>query len=405
MTGEVQNDSRRQPTGLEFQPNHPNVMAARAVGGRLPRLVLFSGPNCSLCDTAKVALAKVRQSRPFELDTINIQDKGQEAWKKKYVYWIPALHLEGKEIAKDEAVLGNNDDEAANSDKDNFFEISRCFNCGKEDHKVPDCPLRPNRELISLSRQYYQFYQGILGLRNWQRVHTVEAWRQQRLDWLDEFQPGAIKGELLQDALAFSNDELLKNISAWGYPPGWVALANPQERVRARILNEYNGLAGEDVDISFQIHGEDETPEILSLHSGEGSARAGVEECRTMTEGSSSSLSPFRWANYPASYFSSQHLVLYGPPPMRDEPRETWDSTTFNSTEMYLHQFPPDFCRFQPPPPPDEPPPLPPSPFPLPPPPPVPPPLPDEQSSKHLHSRNIGCCEDPESDMDLSDPE
>ena len=38
--------------------------------------------------------------RAFQLDIINIQDKGQEKWKKKYVYWIPALHLEGKEIAK-----------------------------------------------------------------------------------------------------------------------------------------------------------------------------------------------------------------------------------------------------------------------------------------------------------------
>ena len=31
---------------------------------------------------------------------INIQDPGQEKWKRKYVYWIPALHLEGKEVAK-----------------------------------------------------------------------------------------------------------------------------------------------------------------------------------------------------------------------------------------------------------------------------------------------------------------
>ena len=36
----------------------------------------------------------------FELETINIQDKDQERWKKKYVYWIPALHIEGKEVAK-----------------------------------------------------------------------------------------------------------------------------------------------------------------------------------------------------------------------------------------------------------------------------------------------------------------
>ncbi|KAG6334517.1 hypothetical protein ID866_4570, partial [Astraeus odoratus] len=36
----------------------------------------------------------------FELEVINIQDKGQERWKKKYTYWIPALHLDGQEIAK-----------------------------------------------------------------------------------------------------------------------------------------------------------------------------------------------------------------------------------------------------------------------------------------------------------------
>ncbi|KAG6817781.1 hypothetical protein H0H87_003189 [Tephrocybe sp. NHM501043] len=74
-------------------------MAAARLG-RLPRLTLFSGPDCSLCDIAKAELARVRQHRPFQLDTVNIQDPGQEKWKKKYVYWIPALHLEGKEIAK-----------------------------------------------------------------------------------------------------------------------------------------------------------------------------------------------------------------------------------------------------------------------------------------------------------------
>jgi len=42
----------------------------------------------------------VRLSRPFDLNIVNIHDKGQERWLQKYVYWIPALHLEGKEIAK-----------------------------------------------------------------------------------------------------------------------------------------------------------------------------------------------------------------------------------------------------------------------------------------------------------------
>ena len=45
-------------------------------------------------------MAKVGQIRKFQLETINIQDKGQEKWKRKYVYWIPALHVEGEEVAK-----------------------------------------------------------------------------------------------------------------------------------------------------------------------------------------------------------------------------------------------------------------------------------------------------------------
>ena len=36
----------------------------------------------------------------FEWEVVNIQEKGLEHWKKKYVYWIPALHLNGQEIAK-----------------------------------------------------------------------------------------------------------------------------------------------------------------------------------------------------------------------------------------------------------------------------------------------------------------
>lgn len=55
----------------------------------LPVLVAFQQPK--LMESVQ---------RGFDLEIINIQDKGQERWKKKYVYWIPALHLDGKEIAK-----------------------------------------------------------------------------------------------------------------------------------------------------------------------------------------------------------------------------------------------------------------------------------------------------------------
>ncbi|EUC55914.1 DUF836 family protein [Rhizoctonia solani AG-3 Rhs1AP] len=67
---------------------------------RLPRLTLFSGPQCSLCDIAKAELKTLRKEHNFELTTIDIHSPGQESWKRRYVYWIPALHLDDIEIAK-----------------------------------------------------------------------------------------------------------------------------------------------------------------------------------------------------------------------------------------------------------------------------------------------------------------
>ena len=112
----------------------------------------------------------------------------------------------------------------------------RCFNCGHPDHKVTECPFRANRELIALSRQYYEYSQGARGFANSQRFHAVEAWRQQRLTWLEEFEPGIIKGELLKEALSSSNEEWLKNISVWGYPLGWVSHIDPRERDRKSVV-------------------------------------------------------------------------------------------------------------------------------------------------------------------------
>jgi hypothetical protein len=71
--------------------------------------------------TAKAALAEVKASDPFSLSVINIQDKEQQKWKRKYggsptitsisascrhssvpltVYDIPVLHVEEKLAAK-----------------------------------------------------------------------------------------------------------------------------------------------------------------------------------------------------------------------------------------------------------------------------------------------------------------
>ncbi|KJA26985.1 hypothetical protein HYPSUDRAFT_212670 [Hypholoma sublateritium FD-334 SS-4] len=455
---------------------------------RIPRLTLFSGPNCSLCDTAKSALIKVRQQRDFQLDTVNIQDAGQEKWKRKYVYWIPALHLEGKEIAKEpesESALsrdaGRDADgydeitplffyqhsrgdlpagweqygvfERAHVDvlglaeltpSNEFENISRCFNCGDPDHKIPECPMRVNRELVALSRQYYQFYQG--STTAWKRIHSVEAWRQQRLDWLEEFEPGKIKGELLKGALRdeYANEEeWLKNISLWGYPRGWVSQKDPRELARARIWNENEGDAEDDVDHDtvFEIHGDGDVVETLSfrdafpivMHGQNLRAPTSSKSCgrsNSLTVTSSSNPPPaaelIRWAHYPPSYFSSQHLVLYRPP----VPRETWSSTIFENTEAYLYQFyraarpPPPPSEAPPPLPPSPPPPLPPNPPPphplstpplppkfppplFPPPPPSPPRMDDaEHGGTPLESTNHDEQDDlSEADMDFSDSE
>ena len=252
---------------------------------------------------------------------------------------------------------------------------SRCFNCGHPDHKVTDCPIRANRELIALSRQYHDFYQSARGLGNSQRFHIVEAWRQQRLDWLEEFEPGTIKGELLKDALSNGNDEWLKNISVWGYPLGWVSHIDPRERVRDRIWNENTGDVVEELEAAehFEIHGDEEVVELLSFKYNESEEEITAKRTPTSTSTttptttrfpspsiSSSapplcSMPPTRWATYPTSYFSSQALVLYNPPTRN----ERWDSSIFHDTDAYLNQF---SASSQPPPPQDEPPPLPPGP-------------------------------------------
>lgn len=45
-------------------------------------IVTLIALSCS--QTAKAALAEVKASTPFSLSVINIQDKGQEKWKRKY---------------------------------------------------------------------------------------------------------------------------------------------------------------------------------------------------------------------------------------------------------------------------------------------------------------------------------
>ncbi|KII88161.1 hypothetical protein PLICRDRAFT_175798 [Plicaturopsis crispa FD-325 SS-3] len=366
---------------------------------RIPRLTLFSGPNCSLCDTAKAELARVRQSRSFELETINIQDQGQEKWKKKYVYWIPALHLDGKEVAKGRwdasAVIQaldtweKSDQDTDDDDIDGAYE-RRCFNCGASDHAVSACPTPRNSQLISLSRQLFEFYRTT-PTSNPERIHVVEAWKQQRLDWLDEFDPGTLKGTLLREALDLSDGEhsgeWLRNIALWGYPRGWIGYKDPRERVYRRIAYEDADMHGpDDEQVEFLIFGDEGEEERVVLKpplsdaqpvsdtssdsdTTSASERSTSEAAPEPSESQAATTPPLRrWAEYPPTYFSSALLPVYNGyalPPLES------DSFTSDRKALWgqianvpflpnaaLPAAPPP----PPPPPPGSPPPLPPSP-------------------------------------------
>ncbi|KAI1791698.1 hypothetical protein LXA43DRAFT_1082516 [Ganoderma leucocontextum] len=326
-------------------------MAATRGIGRIARLTLFSGPQCSLCDTAKAELAKVRQQRPFELETINIQDPGQDRWKRKYVYWIPALHIEGKEVAKgsgfvggftvdptgvevgskeyvhqwlygtplydrvhDEDVLG---EERAEEEDSLGVRVQRCFNCGEPGHVVGECTQPVDRRLVTLSRQYFEFFRKDPVLPRL-RVHEVEEWRRQRLEWLDAFDPGQIRGSLLREALGLRDGDVgesvewLANIANWGYPPGWVGPCDPRERVWQRITDTCPPDEDEADEELLYIFAEGE-PEVYEL-SAWATADSPSETPSVSDEddraGASSSDPPSRWATYPATYFLSSKLPV-----------------------------------------------------------------------------------------------
>ncbi|KAF6763740.1 hypothetical protein DFP72DRAFT_1059793 [Ephemerocybe angulata] len=397
---------------------------------RIPRLTLFSGPNCSLCDIAKSELAKVRQSRPFQLDTINIQDKGQESWKRKYVYWIPALHLEGKEIAKGRWDAQTVMKALSEWDKTTTADTTKNNN---DSTPTPTPPLSP---ILSI-------YKGTLGTTNYVRVHVAEGWRQSRLTWLEDFEPGEVRGALLREALGKDGaSEWLRNIAVWGYPKGWVAERDPRELVRERIWREHGGDVEMELDDSepFVIYGdsEDQQAEVILFSDAfqhrrlgdEDEAGAGTSptisresagsdsesESETETETEAEPLEqaseanshpPFikRWAKYPSSHFHPDLLPIHNgfslgsvrgasdlsqPSFHEAPPKAKFDWDTWAASHV----------QPEPPPAPSEPPP------PLPPPPDTePPPLPPGPDSSSLPPRPSCPVEDEadESDMEMSD--
>ena len=57
-------------------------------------VVLYSRPNCPLCDEMKAALASGKTARPVELSEVNIEDDPE--LEERYGLSIPVLEINGR---------------------------------------------------------------------------------------------------------------------------------------------------------------------------------------------------------------------------------------------------------------------------------------------------------------------
>jgi len=66
----------------------------------LSRVRLFTRPGCTLCDSVKFIINKVKQKHPFEYSEVNIDLSENRSWLDQYDTEIPVIHLNDKEIAR-----------------------------------------------------------------------------------------------------------------------------------------------------------------------------------------------------------------------------------------------------------------------------------------------------------------
>ncbi|KAK5743926.1 hypothetical protein LTS12_023653 [Elasticomyces elasticus] len=58
------------------------------------RLTMFSRPNCSLCDDAKIVVRKVTGKNPAEYKEYDVMNAGNERWKDLYEFDTPVVHID-----------------------------------------------------------------------------------------------------------------------------------------------------------------------------------------------------------------------------------------------------------------------------------------------------------------------
>jgi len=64
----------------------------------VPRITIYSKPDCHLCDRAKEVLDRCRQQIAFEIEVVDISQKPELL--ARYGQDIPVILLDGQEIAR-----------------------------------------------------------------------------------------------------------------------------------------------------------------------------------------------------------------------------------------------------------------------------------------------------------------
>ena len=65
------------------------------------RLTLFTRVNCSLCDSAKLAVAKARKQLEVGYEEIDIMQEGQRHWRDQYEFDVPVVCAQGSDGLQD----------------------------------------------------------------------------------------------------------------------------------------------------------------------------------------------------------------------------------------------------------------------------------------------------------------
>ncbi|KAJ3763662.1 hypothetical protein EV360DRAFT_66059 [Lentinula raphanica] len=303
-------------------------------------------------------------------------------------------------------------------DSYNEFRVPRCFNCGSPEHLVASCLEPRDRDLVSLARQmrelYYEVYRrDRIGGDFTGRIYSVEEWRSKRLAWIDQVNPGEIKGPDLREALGIYEDkddgqaqEWLRKMAVWGYPPGWVNSRDPKELMREHVQNDHMDDLEAIRHPFYLYHGEDDGDDEAVVGPSHSDSDVSTESVHGTSR---------RWASYPPLRFPSSLLPVYTnrPLPPAGVKMQSFEYNPLPSAGSEINPFeydPLSPLLSYPPPPSVRPPPLPPIQPPSPPtepPPPLPPSSPHFQPTTHSATFSTQMLElsaiEYESDMDISD--